>query len=283
MGSDNEHDVAEQERSLLLTLANQATLAIANAQLTNSLSESYHELSQAFEELRQLDRLKSEFVQTISHELRTPLTFIKGYAELLLDGEVGELQDEQQLAVDIILNKAEALSKLVDDILALQQDGRDQMRSEIVSLAEVGREEIQDCQSSAWEMRISLIPDIPDEMPAVAGDRRRLKQVFDNLLSNALKFSDPEDTVTVRIREQESSLRVEVEDTGIGIAEDQLPRIFDRFYQVDGAATRRYGGTGLGLAIVKQIVEAHGGQVGAESELGKGSLFYFTIPKADRG
>ena len=105
--------------------------------------------------------------------------------------------------------------------------------------------------------------------------------MFDNLLGNALKFSNPGDTVTVRMFDAGGAVRTEVEDTGIGIPADQQSRIFDRFYQVDGTTTRRYGGTGLGLAIVKQIVEEHGGEVGVKSELDEGSLFFFTIPMAD--
>jgi signal transduction histidine kinase len=114
----------------------------------------------------------------------------------------------------------------------------------------------------------------------VLGDEQRLGQVFDNLLSNALKFSEPGSTVTMRMCEEGELIRTEVEDQGIGIPADKLTRIFERFYQVDGSTTRRFGGTGLGLAIAKQIVESHGGEIGVQSVQNKGSCFYFTIPKA---
>ena len=271
----------DNELRLLTIAAAQAAVAIENAQLYESLEQSYAELQHAYEELRDLDKMKSELVQNISHELRTPLTFIKGYVELLLDGDMGDLSDSQRAAVSIVDQKANALSKLVDDIISLQQVSPESLQFEKLSLAEVGRVCVQAARASARETGITLKDEIPDDLPPVLGDRHRLSQVFDNLLGNALKFSDAGDTVTVRMIEEDTAIRTEVEDTGIGIPADKLPRIFDRFFQVDGTTTRRFGGTGLGLAISKQIVESHGGQMGVESELGKGSTFYFTIPKAE--
>jgi len=273
----------EDEIRLLTIAAAQAAVAIENAQLYESLQQSYAQLEQAYNELRQLDKMKSEFVQNISHELRTPLTFITGYIELLQDGELGELNEDQQMALEIVANKAASLARLVDDILSLQQAEREQLRLMPLALTEVGHNAIRAARPTAAELQIDLYDEIPDELPLVLGDRQRLGQVFDNLLQNALKFSNAGGRITVRMYQEGPFIRSEVEDTGIGIAADQLSRIFDRFYQVDGTTTRRVGGAGLGLAIVKQIVEAHGGQVGVESELGRGSLFYFTIPQADPG
>jgi GAF domain-containing protein len=278
---DVEPNAFDDEVRLLTIAAAQAAVAIENARLYGSLQKSYTELERAYDELRHLDQMKSEFVQNISHELRTPLTFIKGYVELLQDGDMGQLGQDQQMAINIVATKAEVLSRLVDDIISLQQVGRAQLKLEILSLAELGHAAVQAALASAAEAGIILDDEIPEKLPAVLGDRQRLSQVFDNLLGNALKFSNAGGTVTVRMREDEFVIHTEVKDTGIGIPADQLGRIFDRFYQVDGTTTRRRGGTGLGLAIVKQYVEAHGGQVGVESELDKGSLFYFTIPKAD--
>ncbi len=271
----------ENELRLLTIAAAQAAVAIDNARLYESLQKSYHELEQAYNELRDLDKMKSEFVQNISHELRTPLTFIKGYVELLIDGDMGLLNDEQIMAAHIVADKAEGLSQLVDDIISLQQAGREELSFERISLTNLGHAAVQAAQASALEAGVQVRDEIPAELDApVRADKRRLAQVFDNLLGNAIKFSNPGDTVTVRMTEQGSHIRTEVEDTGIGIPPEKLPRIFDRFYQVDGTTTRRFGGTGLGLAIVKQIVESHGGQVGAKSELGEGSTLYFTLPKA---
>jgi signal transduction histidine kinase len=270
----------DDEVRLLTIAAAQAAVAIENAQLYESLQKSYTELERAYAELKHLDQMKSEFVQNISHELRTPLTFIKGYIELLQDGDMGDLNKEQGQAMRIVATKADALARLVDDIISLQQAGRAQLNFEVISLAEVGHAAVQAAQASAAEVGITLRDDIPAGLPDVQGDRQRLYQVFDNLLGNALKFSEAGDRVSVRMIEEEQVVRTEIEDTGIGIPSDQLTRIFERFYQVDGTTTRRHGGTGLGLAIVKQIVEIHGGQVGVRSKVGKGSTFYFTIPKA---
>jgi GAF domain-containing protein len=271
----------DYEGRLLTIAAAQAAVAIENAQLYESLQGSYAELEQAYNELQQVDKLKSEFVQSISHELRTPLTFVKGYVELLQDGEMGDLTEEQEKALSIVMKKADGLARLVDDIISLQQTGQQKPKLSPFSLVDLGRTEVQAARASAAEAGVTLVDEIPDGLPHAMGDEQRLSQVFVNLVGNAIKFSGVGDTITIRMRQEGSTIRTEVEDTGIGIPEDQLSRIFDRFYQVDGTTTRRYGGTGLGLAIAKQIVEAHNGIIGVESELGKGSLFYFTVPIAE--
>jgi GAF domain-containing protein len=278
---DTQPNAFDEEIRLLTIAAAQAAVAIENAQLYESLQSSYKELERAFDELRNLDKMKSELIQNISHELRTPLTFIKGYVELLQDGEMGDLNDEQDAAMAIVANKTEVLSRLVDDIISMQQVGGEQLKTTAISLVDVGHIAVQAARASAVEAGLILSDEISDGLPLVLGDKRRLGQVFDNLLQNAIKFSQPGGAITVRMREEGRFVRAEVEDTGIGIPKDQLPRIFDRFYQVNGTTTRRFGGTGLGLAIVKQIVEAHGGHVGVESEVDKGSLFYFTVPQAN--
>jgi signal transduction histidine kinase len=278
---DSRPDAFREEIRLLTIAATQAAVAIENVTLYESLQNSYGDLERAYEELRQLDKMKSELIQNVSHELRTPLTFIKGYVELLQDGEMGDLGPGQQAALAIVATKAEGLSRLVDDIICAQQAGRDQMHLAPQSLAALGRLATQAAQASAHEAGVALVSEI-EEVPSILGDRRRLGQVFDNLIQNAIKFSDPGGRVIVRVRSEESMagtvVRIEVQDYGIGIAREQQERIWERFYQVDGTTTRRFGGTGLGLAIVKQIVEAHHGSLGVESELHAGSLFYFAIP-----
>jgi signal transduction histidine kinase len=270
----------DEELRLLTIAAAQAAVAIENAQLYESLRASYGDLELAFDELRRMDTIKSELIQNISHELRTPLTFIKGYIELLQDGEMGSLRHEQKAAINIVANKTDVLSKLVDDIVSMLQVGREEIETMPVQLGEIGHATVEAARVSATEAGLTLTEDIPDDLPLVLGDKRRLGQVFDNLLQNAIKFSEPGGTIIVRLSNERTEIRAQVKDTGIGIPADQLPRIFDRFYQVDGTSTRRFGGTGLGLAIVKEIVEAHGGQVGVRSNVGQGSLFFFTIPKA---
>ncbi len=277
---DAEPNAFDQELRLLTIAASQAAVAIENAQLYESLRSSYDQLEQAFDELRRLDKSKSELIQNISHELRTPLTFIRGYMELLQDGGLGALQDEQKQAVDIVTSKSQILSTLVDDIISMLEAGREQIRTGPVSLAKVAHFAIQAARASATEAELELVEEIPEGLPPVRGEMRRLGQVIDNLIQNAIKFSRPGGRITVRMVEDETEIRTEVHDNGIGIPASELSRIFERFYQVNGSTKRRFRGTGLGLAIVKQIVETHGGRVGVHSEVGEGSMFFFTIPKA---
>lgn len=280
LSSNQEHEFSEEEKSLLHTLANQAALAIEKVRLYESLQKSYEDLEEAYNQLRRLDQTKSEFMQNITHEIRAPLTFVSAYIELLRDGGMGHLSQEQQMAIDTVAAKVHLISRLMNDIISMQQVDRRPLRLEVISLAKLGRAALQAAQPSAAESDITLSDEVLDELPPVLGDEQLLYLVFDNLLHNALKFSDAGSRVTVRMREEGSMIRTEVEDQGIGIPADKLARVFGQFYQVDGSSTRRLGSTGLGLTIVKQIVEAHGGQVEVESEPGKGNLFYFTIPKA---
>ncbi len=268
----------EHER-LLTIVAAQAAAAIENARLFYELKAHAEELRRAYEELQEADRLKDEIVQNVSHELRTPLTFIKGYVDLLLDGSMGPLTEAQREAMEIIAEKTNLLSRLVGDIVTLQRIERGTLNFEAVDIVALARISIQSFQLTASQAGLEFSMEDPGAPVIVWGDRERLSQVLDNLLHNAVKFSPNGGRITVRVQDLEDCVQVSVQDTGIGIPPDKLERIFERFYQVDGSTKRRFGGMGLGLAIVKRIVEAHGGRVWAESELGKGSTFYFTIPK----
>jgi signal transduction histidine kinase len=230
-------------------------------------------------ELKELDSLRSSIVRNVSHELRTPLTFIRGYAELLLDEAMGRINERQRKSLSILKGKADTLARLIDDITSLRLIERESLNLEPLSLAEIARTSLAGIKPYAEKAGIEIVEEIPEGLPLVPGDRYRLYQVFDNLLSNAVKFSPDGGKVTVHIRDDGAYLRVEVSDTGIGIPKDKLKRIFERFYQVDNSLARRFGGMGLGLSITKQIVEAHGGEIWAESEVGRGSTFFFTLPK----
>ncbi len=268
----------EHER-LLTIVAAQAAAAIENARLFYELRAYAEELRRAYEELQEADRLKDEIVQNVSHELRTPLTFIKGYVDLLLDGSMGPLTEAQREAVEIIAEKTNLLARLVGDIVTLQRIERGTLSCEAVDIVALARVAVQSFQLTVTQPGLEFTMEDPGGPLMVWGDRERLSQVLDNLLHNAVKFSPNGGRITVRVADHGDYVLVSVQDTGIGIPPDKLDRIFDRFYQVDGSTKRRFGGMGLGLAIVKRIVEAHGGRVWAESELGKGSTFYFTVPK----
>lgn len=273
------HAFQPEHERLLTIVAAQAAAAIENARLFHELKVHAEELRRAYEELQEADRLKDEIVQNVSHELRTPLTFIKGYADLLLEGSMGPLTEAQREALEIIEEKTNLLDRLVGDIVTLQRIERGTLSFEAVDIVALARISIQSFQLTAAQAGLEFAMEDPGGPVMVWGDRERLSQVLDNLLHNAVKFSPKGGRITLRVLDLGDHVQVSVQDTGIGIPSDKLERIFERFYQVDGSTKRRFGGMGLGLAIVKRIVEAHGGRVWAESELGKGSTFYFTIPK----
>jgi signal transduction histidine kinase len=270
---------SKSDERLLTIAATQAAIAIENAQLYASLEQRAQNLAEAYAELKRADRLKGEIVQNVSHELRTPLTFVKSYVKLLMDEDTGPLSAEQKEYLEIVAQKTNVVTQLVNNIMVMQQTEQVLVRREPISLPELARQAIQDHQAKAEETRLTLVENLPDGLPLVVGDRDQLRQVFDNLLGNAIKFSPRDGQIVVSVEDIGTMMQVSVSDQGIGIPHDQQERIFDRFYQIDGSARRRFGGAGLGLAIVKRILEAHEGKVWVESEPGKGSTFYVTIPK----
>jgi signal transduction histidine kinase len=276
---DDKPDTFSPDDERLLTIAAaQAAVAIENAQLYASSKKRAEELAKAYDELQALDRLQQEFVQNVSHELRTPLTFIKSYVELILEEAMGELNESQRNSLQLVARRADAMTRLIHNILSLQQVEMEPLQPASVSLAEVATTVLESAEAAATKADIVLKAEIPETLPLVWADRSYLEQVFDNILGNAIKFSPDGGKITVCIKEEGEYLRVAVSDTGIGIPSDQLERIFERFYQVNGSPTRRFGGTGLGLALVKKTIEAHGGEVWAESQEGQGSTFFFILP-----
>jgi signal transduction histidine kinase len=270
----------KNDERVLIIAAAQAAVAIENAQLYEELKERARKLEQAYRELQEADRLKDELVQNVSHELRTPLTFVKGYVELLLEEDMGPINERQRESLSIVAEKTNSVTRLVSDIIFLEQIERESLQLSTVQLTDLARLALQGCEVTAAAAGIQLRAEVEPDLPTVVADRDRVNQVFDNLLANAIKFSPVGGTITIRLQQQDDAILASVTDTGIGIPPDQLHRVFERFYQVDGSATRRFGGAGVGLAIVKRIVEAHGGRIWVESELGKGSSFRFTIPRA---
>lgn len=266
------------EGRLLTIAAAQVSVAIENARLLRSLRDRAMQLERALEELRELHRLKTEFVQNVSHELRTPVTFIKGYVQLILEEAMGEITPDLRRALIIVDQRTDAIIRLVNDVISLEQVEMGKFEFQPVSLGEVAAHSVEGAVMTARRSKVRIELQVTDNLPLVYADPGRLGQVFDNLLGNAIKFSPGGSTITVRVWRDGDSVRADVEDQGIGIPADKLDRIFDRFYQVNGSTTRRYAGTGLGLAIVKSIVESHGGQVSAESEVGVGSTFSFVLP-----
>lgn len=267
--------------AVMETLAQSAAVAIENARLYRDLRLHAVELEQAYAELKAADRLKDELVQNVSHELRTPLTFILGYVELLLGDELGPLTREQRQGLDIVRRKGQNLTKIVNDIVTLQRTDVTTLQKRPVRIGELVQAAIRATSLAANQAGLQIETEIPPSLPSIPADEERISQVLDNLLGNSLKFSPDGGRITVRVKDAGPMLRVEVQDTGVGIPADKLGKVFERFYQVDGSSTRRFGGVGLGLAICREIVEAHGGEIWVESDgqVGHGSLFIFTLPK----
>jgi signal transduction histidine kinase len=226
----------------------------------------------------QVDTMKEEFTAVVSHELRTPLTSLTGALELLASGVMGNVADEAKPLVDIALRNANRLARLVNDILDLERSATGQMPlSRLpVHVGELMLAAAATVQGTAFSTGIGL--EIEPVIATVWGDEHRLIQVLTNLLGNALRFSRPGGSVRVRGDQDLEFVRVSVSDDGVGIPPDSLDRVFDRFWQVDGSSRRQHGGSGLGLAIAKNIVEAHGGTLRVESEVGKGSTFTVALP-----
>ncbi len=276
--SDQVNAFDSDDLFVLQALADQVSIALENARLYAAERARAEELDRAYRELKQLDRMKDEFVQNVSHELRTPLTYIKGYVELLLDGVLGPLTEEQEEALRVMANRGDAIIHLVNDIISLKKAETEVIERQRTSLVEVAEACVRGAEVVAQQNGLQLVLDAEEDLPDVWGDPGRLGEVFDNLIGNAIKFSPQGGTITIRMRREGTFIRVEVEDQGIGIPADQIDKIWDRFYQVDSSSTRRFSGTGLGLAIARRIVEAHGGKIWVESEEGKGSTFIFTVP-----
>ncbi|HEY8517579.1 MAG TPA: ATP-binding protein [Candidatus Binatia bacterium] len=239
-------------------------------------------------ETKRLERVRTDFVANVSHELRTPLTAIKGFAETLLSSGFDDRERAQHF-VAIIDRHAERLGRLIDDLLILSdlELGKMPMRVRASEVAPIVRDVVELLGEPARRKRIDVQTSVPDGL-RVQGDPDRLAQVVSNLLDNAIKYTPEDGRVRVLARSIEGGARVElaIEDTGVGIPADELPRLAERFYRVDKARLRERGGTGLGLSIVKHIVHAHSGSVRFDSRLGHGTTVTVTLPgcpQADAG
>lgn len=225
--------------------------------------------------LRQLENIRRDFAANVSHELRTPIASIKGFVETLLDGALAQPEEAERF-LQIIARQADRLNTIIEDLLSLSRIEQEAQRGEILlspgRLCEVIQAAIRDCADRAAQRQIEIKLDCPTDLRANI-NAALLEQAIINLLDNAIKYSEPPNTVEVSCRTEDAEVVIAVTDHGCGIAEEHLPRLFERFYRVDKARSRKLGGTGLGLAIVKHIVLAHHGQVEVASVVGQGSTF----------
>ena len=257
---------------------------IREKDLIKDLTEKSTELKKANEELKRLDQLKSTFISSVSHELRTPLTVIKEFISLMLEGHAGALTEDQKEYLGIANKNIIRLTNLIETLLDFSriESGKGlKLRFEPTRLMEVVEDVVMTLSQQLEEKRITLENRLDPDIPVVLIDRNRLVEVFINLIGNGIKFTPPGGKITVDSRgltEKRDYLKIVVTDTGVGISPEDLPKIFDRFYQGGRTQTGLITGTGLGLAITKEIVEAHRGNIHAESKFESGSSFVLTLP-----
>ena len=259
------------DRELLSVLGGQAAIAIENARL-------FEEIQRAYDELKELDRLKSEFINIAAHELRTPLAILLGYAGILKE-EIAETQREY---VQTILNNGMRLNSIIDDLLNLRnlETGHIELTVQEFSVADAINEALAELRLLIQDKHHSATADVQMGLPKARTDRRKFDLILFNLISNAVKFTPPSGRIHITGRQAGGFFEIAVADNGVGIAPGDIDRIFTRFYQTEHSLTREHGGMGLGLSIAKGMAEFLGGEIKVESEPGKGSRFTFTIPQA---
>jgi two-component system phosphate regulon sensor histidine kinase PhoR len=232
-------------------------------------------------ELRRLERVRRDFVANVSHEFKTPLTAIQGFAETLLSGALDDKANRRRF-VEIIREHARRLARLTDDLLKLSriEAGRLELELRAIRVEALVNGCLETTRLKAEAKGLQILVDLPENTPAVRGDGAQLGEVLQNLLDNAVLYTPAGGKIEVKARSNGHDVTFTVSDTGIGVPESDLERIFERFYRVDAARSREAGGTGLGLAIARHIVDAHGGRIWVESAVGQGSRFHFSVPTA---
>jgi K+-sensing histidine kinase KdpD len=258
---------SESDAEFLSALASEGAIAIENAR--------------AYQALEMADRAKSDFVQMVTHELRSPLSAVQSMLRVLEQGYVGPITSKQQDLVQRSKRRISFLLALVNDLLELAAGKMEQLKGEKkeVALNETIAKVAELVQTGAEEKGLKFKVEIAEDPLVLVGIEDGLERVFMNLVSNAIKYTPAGGSVAVRAWGENDQIKVKVSDTGIGIPEEALPRIFDEFYRAKNAKAMEREGTGLGLAIAKDVVEQHGGQISVESAVGEGSTFYVTLPK----
>lgn len=263
---------SEEDLKIHTTLAAQIAIAVENAR-------QYAEQVETAQKLREVDILKSEFLASMSHELRTPLNSIIGFADVMLEGLDGQLNDRMEEDVRLIRDSGSHLRELIGEILDMSkiESGKMDLRYEAVSLQDLAHGIMATAQPLAHEKKLVLNLEIDDDLPLVEADKTRIRQVLWNMMGNAIKFT-PQGSITLRMQARKDHVLVSVQDSGIGIKPEHVPIVFEQFRQIDGGVGRIAGGAGLGMPISKKLVELHGGDIWVESQMSQGSTFFFTLP-----
>ena len=252
-------------------------LAIEDITVRRQLEEMFLEN----ESLIRVNKARTDFLMIMSHELRTPLTSVIAYSILLKEKKTGELNEKQMLFVDTILKSSKHLLDLINDFLELAkiEAGKMEMHFEEICIPDLINDIMEIIRETAIQHNVILKKEFNQEMLSINADRRSLRQILFNLISNSIKFSNNEGgVITISTKKENDMVRISVADNGIGIKTEDLPKLFQKFEQLDSGISRKYEGTGLGLAITKQLVEMHGGKIRVESKYGEGSTFIFLLP-----
>jgi signal transduction histidine kinase len=263
----------------------QRALQESNDLLEQRVAERTAALQRAYEKLAELSKLKENFISNISHELRTPLTHLKGYLDLMLANDFGPITLEQKNALDVMNRATDRLGRLIDDLIlfSTSESGTIHLQIQPFDLIPQVKSIIQQHSAGAKRKNINLWLSADDPLPWVTGDPERIQWVINQLVENAIKYTEKEGEVCIRLVPGEKEVLISVMDSGIGIDPDKLDEIFEPFHQLDGSSTRKQGGTGLGLALVKKIIEAHNTKIGVFSTPEKGSRFEFHLKMVEPG
>jgi len=289
--SSNATPLTEGDEELITILSNQIGQSLDNARL---YEESYRarqdsdqkvidrtkELATALKKVENISKTKSEFISAVSHELRTPLTSIKGYAAILIAGKLGDVPEKVKERLIKINHHSDNLVKLINDLLDISriESGKVEMSFSMCTLSSIVENTRDLLTPQMREKNINWSSEISPDTPETLMDKSQIERVFINLIGNAIKFTPEQGTISVAAAVEKESIVATVSDTGIGINEDDLLRLFDEFYRVDNKINQNVKGTGLGLALAKKIVEAHAGKLWVTSKVGEGTTFHFTIP-----
>ncbi len=259
-----------------------AALQESNRTLKQRVTERTKELRHALERLTEINQIKANLISNISHELRTPLAHIKGYVELFVAGQLGDLSNEQSEAMQVTLRATNRLGSLIEDLIEFSTASREGITLHLqpVSIPELIDGVFDRSSEKAKKAGVVLEPKLEENLPDLQVDPERLSWAIFQLVDNGIKFTPDGGKVNIQVGIKDLGIHFIVSDTGIGIPEDRIHEIFEPFHQLDGSPTRRYGGAGLGLALVKIIVDAHGAELSVESQEGQGTKFEFTIPSA---
>ena len=277
---DKSRQFSQVETSLVGPFAAHAAIAVENAKLREEIAQHFHTLQKAYEDMKDLDKMKDSLVDTISHEMRTPLTTLLGYLEMGSVGMYGEIPPRMKSKFDTMLESVKRINQLVSEMLEMSRLEKKTLKLDFeqVNIAMVTREVLRDLDHDIREKKHSVTVLFGNDLPVVDADRLRIHDIIENMISNAVKYTNPGGQITVGADILGGRMHLWVKDNGTGIAPEDHDKIFDRFFLADAGLTRADGRVGVGLHISREIIRRHGGDMWFESAKGKGSTFHFAIP-----